>query len=338
MNDSGDRLRAGRRTLCGAACALVLLGCGPASGQTTQDVIALPTPRVQAASSPSAGAADLRSPDGGVLHSVAAADGRIVGVGATAGGAAAWSVGSDGAWTQHRLAAAADVPQLDAVALAGPSVVAFGGDGQRPSRMWVADGGTTWQAVDADVVGIDGRVNAVTAVSGDRWIAVGDRVDPEGGESYQGAIWISEDGRSFTPVTSDLALAEGTLSDVATTGDTVVVVGFDINGGKVWSADDMSAFSAATGPFEAATVEGVAATNDGFVAVGRGIADLRPLAWTSEDGRRWQRADVEAGDVRPEDQIRDVSTVDGVVIAVGGSLDSSVLWTLEDGLRWRRRS
>lgn len=329
MKDTPGR----RRTALGVVCAVLLLGCGPAAGQT-QDVVATPSP-VRAVGLPSAGVTDLQVPEGGVLHDLAATDGRIVGVGAAAGRAAVWSLDADGMWNQQQVPAAADVPRLDAVALTDAAAVAFGGDGLRPSRLWVADDGTTWRAVESDAAGIDGRVTGVT-VDGDRVIAVGDRVDAESGESYQGVVWASDDGRSFTAVAADLALAEGTISDVAAGSDAVVVVGFDTSGGKVWTATGGGSFEAATGPFEASTVEGVAATDDGFAAIGRGLADFELRTWTSDDGRRWRRADVEAGDIRPEDEVHGVTTVDGTVVAVGGTADGPAVWALDDGRAWRR--
>lgn len=324
-----SRRHARRRVLL-SACVLIAAGCGPAAGD---DVSQTPPNAVTASPSPLVSDA-LRPPAAGALFGVAASADRVVAVGSgDAGGGAAWTWAGDG-WRSADVRRARRAARLDAVAIAGATGVAFGGDGSGPSRMWTArDGG--WRAADAEEAGIDGRVNAVT-VAGNRWIAVGDRVDPEGGESYEGMVWVSDDGEAFQPVATALELDEGTLSDVAAADGTIVVTGFDVRGGRVWASDDDLRLSPAEGAFAAATVEGVAATDDGFVALGRGLGDQRPRTWISSDGRAWERIDDGDGDLTPDDEIRDVTTVDGVAVAITGGPAAGSVYRFRDG-GWRLR-
>ncbi|MBW3604649.1 MAG: hypothetical protein KY460_06990 [Actinobacteria bacterium] len=321
-----------------ALCAVLLAGCGvapDASGGAAAtppvdravDAVQTPGPAVAAGT-----AVGLRLPPApdGELRAVAVADEHVVVAGAGGGDnadPAAWSPNDDGTWRSLEIGSEAGVPRLDAVAHDGSSGVAFGGDGAGPSQAWVTGDLDAWQPADT---GVDGRVGGVAA-SGDRWIAVGDRVDPEGGEAYEGMVWISENGASFEVLADDLALAEGTLTDVAVAGETIVVVGFDVTGGAVWTSSDGDAFVSVAGPFDGATIDGVAATDKGFVALGRGLADLAVQAWTSVDGSRWERVDVTGGELQPQHEIHDVTSVNGMVIAVGGTPQAGAIWHFEDG-------
>lgn len=335
-----QRCRSDRWAGCatGALCAVLLAGCGVAAevpgGAAATPPVERPVDAVQTAG-PAAVAGgttvglQLPSAPDGELRAVAADDEHVVVVGAAAdddADPAAWSPNDDGTWRSLEVDPVAGVPRLDAVAYDGSSGVAFGGDGAGPSQAWVTGDLETWRPVDT---GVDGRVGGVAAAA-DRWLAVGDRVDREGGESYEGMVWVSDDGASFEVLADDLALAEGTLTDVAVAGDTIVVVGFDVGGGAVWTSSAGGAFTSAAGPFDGATIDGVAATDDGFVALGRGVADLSVQAWTSVDGSRWDRIDVTGAELQPQDEIHDVTSVDGVVVAVGGTPQTGAIWRFED--------
>lgn len=275
---------------------------------------------------------ELRGATDADLHGVTASDGTVVVAGVAADGPAIWSAGADRRLRRGHVAAADEVRRLEAVAVTGSSGVAFGGDGTGSSRSWHTDDLATWQPVDPSVSGIDGRVAAVTT-DGRRWLAVGDRVDPEGGEAYEGVVWSSQDGQTFAPAVDGLELDEGTLTDVVVADGTLVVVGFDVTGGRVWTSVPDADTTPAQGAFAGSTIEGVAATADGFVALGRGIGDLRARTWTSPDGRTWRDAVVDGSALAPTEEIGDVTTLDGVPVAVGSS---GAVWWL-DGDVWRRR-
>lgn len=319
-----------------AAWAVLLAGCGPAAGTVTDDVVASsPATPNEVAGSPAETAAavppaDPAAPDerAATLRGLAVGGDQVVVVGADDTVPAAWSVAGDGEWTPHTVAPGSGVPRLDAAALDGALGIAFGSDDAGGSQAWVTDDLRAWRR--HDVAGIDGRVSAVT-VSDARWMAVGDRVDTESGEAYEGVVWVSEDATSFDVLADGLALTEGTLSDVAAAAGTVVVVGFDVSGGVAWTSSDGGPFESGSGPFDGATIDGVTALDGQFVALGRGLADLGLRAWTSTDGRRWEAVDVTGDELEPQDEIHDLATHAGRVLAVGGTADSGRVWTFQDG-------
>lgn len=321
MNDGHDR-----RIGLAVVCAALIAACGPTTGQVTTTAELEPAATVEAVTS--AVDAVVAAPSDATLTGVAAAGETLVVAGADDDGPAIWTRDVDG-WQRDRVLRPDRAPRIDALAVAGDLGVAFGGDGGA-SHLWVRDRGSTWRAVTGDGTGVDGRVNAVT-VDGDRWIAAGDAVDPEGGEAYEGVVWASRDGRTFRPVATGLDLAEGTVTDVAAADATVVVVGFDVTGGRVWTSHDGDRFSPAAGTFGAMTMHGVAATSDGFVIVGRGVGDLAPRVWRSADGRTWEMLDIDDAGVAPDDEIHDVTTLGDAVVAVGASPTGGIVWTLHDG-------
>lgn len=317
----------GRRIGLTVVCAALIAACGPAADQLS--TIAEPEPSATVGPVTAAVDALVAAPTDATLTGVAAAGENLVVAGADDDGPAVWTRDVDG-WHREQVRGPARAPRVDAIAVARDRGVAFGGDGGGTSHLWVRDGDPVWRAVTGDGTGIDGRVNAVT-VDGDRWIAAGDAVDPEGGEAYEGVVWVSRDGRTYRPLARGLDLAEGTLTDVAAADGTVVVVGFDVTGGRVWTSPDGERFSPAAGTFGAMTMHGVAATSDGFVIVGRGMGDLAPRAWRSADGREWEMLDLDDTGVAPDDEIHDVTTFADIVVAVGGSPTGGIVWTLDDG-------
>lgn len=129
--------------------------------------------------------------------------------------------------------------------------------------------------------------------------------------------------------------AELTVSDVTVGGAGTMVVGFDAAGGAVW-LDPASSSEPITDGFGAATVQGVAATAERLVALGRGIVDLQPVAWTSSDGSGWERMELDDDVFGPDDQIHDLTAVDDRLIAVGASPTGGAVWTSADGQIWSR--
>lgn len=276
--------------------------------------------------------ADASGLDGAALHGVAGAGGGLVAVGAH-DGAAAWTSTDGVTWQPARVRGGDATPQLRAVAVTPSSGLALGGGDLRSSRVWTSSDGTTWRRrVGAAVAG--GRVNGLAA-DGDHWIAVGDLIDREGGESRGGAIWTSRDGRSWR-IGGELRLGEGTISDVAVRDGTVIVVGFDVDGGRAWTGDPADLRPVRGQDFAAAEIQGVAATDGGFVALGRALGTMQPIAWTSGDGRDWDRTDLDDAVFAPDDQINDLAWIDGRLIAVGTSPEGGVVWTSDDGVTWMR--
>jgi hypothetical protein len=130
------------------------------------------------------------------------------------------------------------------------------------------------------------------------WIAVG---TTSAGGATKPVVLASADGVQWQPVSSLAAQAgAGTEFLGAAAGRSgYVVVGRQMVGGRTfavlwysadlrsWTADDNDGLD---GRLEASTANAVAATADGFVAVGSHGAVQS--AWTSSDGRHWQLSSV----------------------------------------------
>jgi hypothetical protein len=353
------RTSAPRRWVAALAVALLLAACGeaapvagadpgsepapaPAPTTTTESApaaggatTAAPTPDASdAGAAGAAGAAELSIAglDGAALQGITqGAQGSLVVVGSDGSAAAAWSQ-SDGAWQRGDVEDAEDVDRLRTVASGAGGLVAFGGGDDQPSTGWTSDDGTVWTPFAAE--GIDVRVNAVTA-DGAGWVAVGDRIAPEGGGSAAGVVLRSDDGVTWTVVTDRLRAGDGTVSDVAVGDGVVVAVGFDTAGGRIWR-DPASQRRPIGGDVAGTSIQGVAATGDGFVALGRNLGDLRAVAWTSQDGETWERHDLEGDAFEPTDEVNDLTATDDGLVAAGSSPDGGVLWTSDDGLSWTR--
>jgi len=327
-------------TWCGVAlCSVLLAGCGAAATSSATPAPSVPASPLAAGSDAAAASAAPAATqpstglEGALLHGVTASADGMVAVGASDAGAAAWTSGDGVAWQPIEVASADDAAALRAVTLDGDGDgVAFGAADTGRSRIWSAtDGSRPWQPADGGR--IDGHVNAV-AIAGDRQLAVGDLLDAESGGAAAGAVWTSGDGLSWE-LLADLQLNEGTVSDVVVAGDTVVVVGFDLDGGRVWTSTgdgDLEAVDA--GEFATATIQGVAHTDGGYVALGRALDDLRPIVWRSDDGMTWSREELRGDAFAPDLQINDLTTVDGALVAVGVAPEGGAVWTSRDGVSW----
>lgn len=342
------RPRARSQRLAVALCGAVLLAaCGavPSSAPTRAEVSvgsSSPVETVPAATAQASGRGATVAPKSGLvgamLHGVTSRDEGLIAVGSADGSAAAWSSADGRTWQQ------ADVPTNDgparfrAIAAADTELLAFAGSDDQLSTVWTSTDATSWTPVDA--VGIEGRINGVTFHDG-QWFAVGDLTGgdrpAEGGEAISGVIYVSSDGRSWRVLSDELTGSEATVSDIAANDGLVVVAGFDTAGGVVW-LDPAGRFERIADGFSAATIQTVAVTSDGYVALGRGIADPRPFVWTSTGGRRWQRTELDSDAFAQGDEIHDLTTTAaGLLVAVGASEEGGVVWTSTDGLTWARR-
>lgn len=342
-----------RRRVAAVACSVVVLAaCGEAapSGAGSADPASTPAPTALASSAPSpvasppttepapaAGTAAVQGLQGATLYGVAGRDDGVVAVGSTDELAAGWTSADGQAWQPAWLASDGGPARFRAVAASEDGLVAAAGADDTPSTIWTSDDGGAWSPVEA--TGIEGRINALTFHDG-RLVAVADLLGTEGaiegGEAAGTAVYVSDDGSSWSVLTDELLVGEATVSDVVGGDGGLVIVGFDVDGGTVW-LDAEPRREPITDGFEGSTIQGVAATDDGFVALGRGVADLRPVAWTSPDGRAWKRTDIDADVFGPSEQIHDLTTTaDGRLLAVGATDDGGMVWTSADGVTWMR--
>lgn len=307
---------------------------GPADAATPGGVAEASDP-VSGASDPATGASSVSATglDGATLHGVAGgAGGPLVAVGSDGTSAAAWTAADEG-WQRGDVEDADEIDRLRAVASGAGGFVAFGGGDDQPSTGWTSDDGTVW--TPAEATGVDVRVNAVAA-DGDGWIAVGDRIAPEGGGTEAGVVLTSADGVTWELATDRLRVGDGTVSDVAVGDDgTVVAVGFDTAGGRIWR-NPASRRRPVDADAAGTTIQGVAVATDGFVALGRAVGDLHPVVWTSADGRTWERRDLDTDVFPPTDEVNDLTGTDAGLVAAGGAPGGGVLWTSTDGLEWTR--
>lgn len=335
--------------LVAAAAMLLLSACGEAAPTTTGNGSANPDPEATAAATgdeapptaeaSSAAASTPSSADAGRPAADAFADARLFGIADVGAGlvavgtrddaAAAWTTDDGQTWREAEVARARSAGRLRAVAAGPDGLVAFGGADDVPSRVWTSEDGSAWTPQSGGDLGA--RINAATYAGG-RWLAVGDVLGSEGGEAVAGAVFESSDGEAWRSVTEGLEGSEITVTDI-TVGDLTVVSGFDVSGGSIW-LDPAADGQRLTDGFAGTTIQGVAATADGFYALGRGIADLVPIGWTSADGRTWQQLDVDPQAFPPTTEIHDLVASGDGLMAVGASEVGGVIWTTDDGRAW----
>jgi hypothetical protein len=158
----------------------------------------------------------------------------------------------------------------------------------------------TWTAGGSLPASGDTEVSAI-ARWGDLLVAVGEdttaiRAEIDKGEATTavpaGAAWTSTDGTTWQRVPDQPAFAPGPfLRLTAGPAGLMAVRGLGF-GSLVFSCDGTTWSEAPVGT-PGANVSDVAATDEGFVAVGS--VETTAAAWTSPDGQHWQRATVTDG-------------------------------------------
>ena len=261
---------------------------------------------------------------------------------------------------------------ISAVTAGGPGLVAVGGSTARgDAQVWLSADGVSWERIDSDVFGGqeedglrgDGNQVMTDVVSGPfGLVAVG--ADENGA-----AVWLSNDGRSWSRVPHDEEVFGGVggpaMERVVVGGPGLVAIGSGPEGsagdgtGAVWvSADAITWTQVVDDDFEVAG-ENISMTdltlwNGLLVAVGNrnsstsstGMDWLRPAVWLSSDGLSWERLPEGAvpmdpgdiGDVAPGPGmvIKAVATSEGGLVAVGTGLHEyqTAVWTSDNGRDW----
>ncbi len=165
-------------------------------------------------------------------------------------------------------------------------------DSGRAPEVFRSTDGTGWTPSGSLPQGSYAGVSAIVACGGSM-VAVGaDWAGTNSGKSTgtnpapRAAVWTSTDGVTWRRVPDQPAFAAGEFDRVAAGPAGFLAVGRDYDM-PAWSPDGTNWTRVDVGTPNA-LVRGVAATNDGFVAVG-GI-ETAAVAWTSRDGRHWIRA------------------------------------------------
>ena len=186
------------------------------------------------------------------------------------------------------------------MAAAGVTLAVGTADGHPAIWRRAANGSWTLESA-ASLGAVTGSAGLTSVAHGPAgWIAVG---TASVGRSTEPVVLASADGVPWQPVTS-LAAAAGAGTEflgVAAGRAGYVVVGRQMIGGRTfavlwysadlrsWTADDNGGLD---GRLASSTANAVAATADGFVAVGSHGADQS--IWTSPDGRHWRLGYVSA--------------------------------------------
>lgn len=224
---------------------------------------------------------------------------------------------------------------------------------------WTSTDGTTWSQVSPDAFDTgafglgtdDDVVLAHVALVGSTAVAVG-VVSTEGGPGRT-VSWSSRDGREWTPLAGPEGADALLFSDLAAGPAGAVLVGapdlptvaqaWRTDGGTWEGGVELSPLSDGTDT----TVEAVAASGTGFLAVGSDLArvtgaelEFRAAVWWSPDGETWTRVapEVLAGPaLGPDATARQVVTADGrwyvyglTTVAEGRGLRQPVVWVAED--------
>jgi hypothetical protein len=251
---------------------------------------------------------------------------------------------------------------------AGPSksLVAVGeaDNGDASSFQAVAwasrDGGQTWQRA---IVGgpDDAAMNDVVATASG-FVAVGIDGHPSGGTQMIGvrgaAVWVSADGLRWTRVASSSVLAGAYMTRVINDGTSLVAIGADAPTGAgtseppIWTSPNGLRWAHAQLPASAAAsleVDAIATSGSIVVAVGSAELADQSYAWTSADGRTWQRHTISlVGPGTSRQVIGGVASVGsrwlllswnptGAGCCQGGPLRPApvLLWESSDGVSWQ---
>jgi hypothetical protein len=228
----------------------------------------------------------------------------------------------------------------------GPSgpvdVVAFGGHfvGVGGPSAWTSTDLRTWQELafhGGDAVALTEFAGALIAV---------------GANDGRAAIWRSDDGRAWVPLTGGALPASAPgfrasrLDAIAASADAVLGVGTEWgDAGQrpvAWVSADGRTWQRVAEPFDGSRGTDVVARDHGFLLAGAGTArvgeETRAAFWTSPDGRAWSAA--AAHDTFANSEPSAIArSADGRIVAGGLGITPTgwirpALWTSSDGTTW----
>jgi hypothetical protein len=223
------------------------------------------------------------------IASVVEHDGRLVGVGRgntidIETEEAAVYLSDDGRAWRKVGAGGQMLGQLIDVVATDDGLFAVGGvPGADSAGVWRSADGESWERVGPD---IEHAFLWSIAEGGPGLVAVGWRRNPD----PDLAVWTSADlGETWELAPDPEGFAGHEATDIATIGDTLVMVGsaFDGSGGRAWTSTDGIAWTQADADFGAAYARSLAVTPAGLIAVGGG-PDMNGRAWISSDGGAWE--------------------------------------------------
>ncbi|GHJ06725.1 hypothetical protein TPA0907_10920 [Micromonospora humidisoli] len=231
--------------------------------------------------------------------------------------------------------------------LVGGVVDATGGS--RPAA-WSSTDGSTWLPVPVAASTFYGRQHVLyaAACAAGRVAALGAKNGGVHGNPRTGT-WVRDGDGPLREVPAAFELFGGpravSVARVAAGAQGWLIAGARADGAAVWTSPDAGGFTLAEGlPELAGDARGRTAAYDavalpvGWLVVGSllpaGGTALRPMAWTSVDGRSWRRAELPVPDGRG--RAERVVPRDGGPVAVGAVSDGFAVWRADDGSRWRQ--
>jgi hypothetical protein len=233
------------------------------------------------------------------------------------------------------------------LAAAGTTLAVGTADGHPAIWRRGANGNWTLESA-ASLSAVAGSAGLTSVTHGPAgWIAVGATSE---GRSTGPVVLASADGVRWQPVTS-LAAAAGAGTEflgAAAGGSGYVVVGRQMVGSRsfavLWYSADLRSWTADNndgldGRLEASTANAIAATTDGFVAVGSHGA-VQSM-WISSDGRHWRMDSVAAPAGAASATLRSVAASGTRVVAGGYAATPAgdipvVVASTDDGGEWRQ--
>ena len=277
--------------------------------------------------------------------------------------AAVWISGRNaGRWrssTSESLAGPEDQRML-AVAEFDDRLIAGGREGSDAALWTSTDSGVTWSRSDGSLgLGLIRDIGRLDSTL----VAVGAVGSPNDVLAQDAGVWTSRNGVKWTPVIDEDLGGEGgqQISAVHTAGGRLIAVGFEYGtdgsyDGAIWTSQDGSEWSRLDPTMFEETgqqlIKGIVGGTRGLPLVAVGCEDdlercdvagqdSDAAVWTSDDGERWTKVDLEGeGVVGPGIQtMYGVSRRADGFIAVGahtgnaGDLDGAV-WTSVDGVSW----
>ncbi|WP_420118744.1 hypothetical protein [Micromonospora sp.] len=241
----------------------------------------------------------------------------------------------------------------DAVSCAGVWFLVGGvvdaAGGSRPAA-WSSADGATWVPVPVAASTFYGRQHVLyaAACAGDRVAALGAKNGGVHGNPRTGT-WVRDGAGPLREVPAAFELFGGpravSVARLAAGAGGWLIAGARADGAAVWTSPDAGGFTLAEGlPELAGDARGRTAAYDavalpaGWRVVGSRLpaagSALRPMAWTSVDGRSFRRAELPVQDGRG--RAERVVLRDGVPMVVGAVSDGFAVWRADDGVRWRR--
>lgn len=162
-------------------------------------------------------------------------------------------------------------------------------------EIWSSSDGVAWQKdVDAKALG-GGWIQRIKSVAG-QIVAVGSQTvesGPNGAVGYQGVIWTSFAGQTWTRMASD-TLTNSQINDVAALGSRMVAVGTtgDLGFGLIWVSDDAGAtWRRVDGAQVSTPIGAIQTTSHGLISVaGRSGSGL----WVTSTGEAWDAVPQQA--------------------------------------------